>query len=56
MMPFTLGLSLAMLASWVFMPSIGPSMNFIEIYKQRKLKSKNRTADLEANKITSAKV
>ncbi|KAG2189077.1 hypothetical protein INT44_004219 [Umbelopsis vinacea] len=56
MMPFTLALSLAMLATWLFMPSIGPSLNFIELYKQRKLKSNNRTADLEANTVASDKV
>lgn len=56
MMPFTLALSLAMLVSWIFMPSNGPSMNITEIYKQRKLRSKNQTADLEANAVVADKV
>ncbi|CAO3670492.1 unnamed protein product [Umbelopsis ramanniana] len=56
MMPFTLALSLAMLASWIFMPSNGPSLNIFEIYKQRKPKSKNQTADLETNAVVAEKV
>ncbi|KAH8556535.1 major facilitator superfamily domain-containing protein [Umbelopsis sp. PMI_123] len=56
MMPFTLALTIAMLASWIFMPNNGATMNVYQIYRQRKLKKNNRTADIESNIVVCEKV
>jgi hypothetical protein len=49
MMPFTLGLSLAMLFSWIFIPSTGPTINVLTVYKRWKLRRRNRKADVETD-------
>lgn len=56
MMPFTLGLSLAMLLSWPFMPSTGPTINALTVYRQWKQKKSAQKEHIEVCQVPNEKI